>query len=68
MAAAKTQDAAGVKFHFTDAHGNHAALQQLPGAATVQVASNGAVATLTKQNVTDLLSALTAFSNTGVLS
>lgn len=68
MAAQKTTDR-GTLYFVQDAHGNNATVKQ--GAPTF-VGNNptiivGGVA-LTKQAVADLLPALTAFANTGVLS
>jgi hypothetical protein len=68
MAAVKTADNSGTKYHVSDPQGNHVVLQpgQRPG--TIQLASGSNVVALSQQNVTDYLAALTAFVNTGVLS
>jgi hypothetical protein len=68
MAAQKTTDR-GTMYVVQDAHGNKTALTT--GAPTF-IGANPTITlgglTLTKQNVADLLPALTAFSTTGVLS
>ena len=68
MAAQKTTDR-GTAYHVQDAHGNKTTLTA--GAPTF-IGSNPTITlaglTLTKQNVADLLPALTAFSTSGVLS
>lgn len=71
MAANKVIATGVAQYHVQDAHGNRIVLAQPPGSANVTIGllnqSLGGVV-LTKQNVADLLAALTAFSNTGSLS
>jgi len=72
MAAQKTTDR-GTMYAVIDAHGNKATVQQggptfVGNAPTVVLAQGGHTITLTKQNITDLLSPLSGFSSTGVLS
>jgi hypothetical protein len=72
MAALKTTDR-GVQYAVTDAHGNKATVQQggptfVGGNPTVMFTQGGHTITLTKQNVVDLLTPLTGFSSSGVLS
>jgi hypothetical protein len=68
MAAQKTSDR-GTTYIVQDAHGNKT---MLTAGAPSFVGSNPTITlgglTLTKQNVADLLPALTAFSTSGVLS
>ncbi len=66
MAAIKTSDT-GTKYHVADANGNHTIFQSGP-AGSMRITSGGINIDLSKQNISDLLPALTAFANTGVLS
>lgn len=58
--------AATPSYHVADAAGNAVRLSQQDG--NLKISVGGTSFTLTQQNVTDLLSALTAYSNTGRLS
>jgi hypothetical protein len=54
------------QLHVTDPQGNHVVVQHVGANITIGTASTFVV--LSKQNVTDILASLTAFSNTGQLS
>jgi hypothetical protein len=71
MAANKVVATGVPQYHIQDAHGNRIILAQPVGSANVTIGalnqSLGGIV-LTKQNVADLLAALTAFSTSGTLS
>jgi hypothetical protein len=54
------------QLHVTDPQGNHVVVQHVGTNIMIGTASTFVV--LSKQNVTDILTSLTAFSNTGQLS
>ena len=72
MAAIKA--ASGVtSYQVADTHGNPVVLKQaqaspIDKSATVSLTQGGHIITLTKQNISDLLAALTGFAGTGLLS
>jgi hypothetical protein len=71
MAAAKTTTGAlgSTTYHITDANNNHLTVQPAstnPLNITI-MSSDGNKVVLTRQNVTDILPALTVFSTTGVV-
>jgi len=73
MASTKTtagnMTAAGAQYHIAaDANGGAIKLIQPPGAKFVRLGSTANFVDLTQANVTDLLTALTGFSNTGQLT
>ena len=53
-------------YHLDDVQGNHVVLHQI--GATLRIGTAADYVDLTKQNVIDLLPALTAFSVSGVLT
>jgi hypothetical protein len=72
MAATKTVIGAGAQYHVSDFNNNHIAVAQGPqrdGAVrTLTISAGGLVVELTQQNVSDLLAALTAFANNGLVT
>jgi len=72
MAALKIVDPAkGTQYHVTDAHGNHTVIQQtrpVSGTMNLTISAGSNLLTLSQQNISDFLAALTAFANTGALS
>ena len=60
-------------YQIADTHGNPVVLKQaqaspIDKSATISLTQGGHIITLTKQNISDLLAALTAFAASGVLS
>ena len=73
MAAQKTTAKEGVTYTVADAHGNQTSVKQgqptfVGSQPTITIGSSSNTVALTKQNVTDLLPTLTAFSTSGVVS
>jgi hypothetical protein len=71
MAAAKSVTSTGVQYHVTDAANNHVTLgQSVSNTKVVMTIGNSldGPATLTQQNAIDLLTAFTAFANTGIVT
>jgi hypothetical protein len=69
MAVQKTTDRGGTVYFLQDAHGNNVSVKQ---SAPTFIGANPTITlagvTLTRQNVIDLLPALTAFANSGVIA
>jgi hypothetical protein len=70
MAVQKTQssNASTPAYHVDDPHGNSLVLRKQPNSSNVTLGGAANFVVLSRQNVTDLLVALTVFSNTGTLS
>ncbi len=69
MAANKVTVTGLVQYHVLDAHNNRLIVAQPAGSANITIGwLGGTPVVLTKTNASDLLTALTNFSNTGLLS